>query len=180
MFRGNRIQTSGYPKEKLYLCGNTHISSHLFPLQYLHITGDPRRRTRLTRQYLAQHSNGILRKTRHNITLHRAITNRNKSNPRRLSRQSTKQDGRTGRTHSPAATPDLSTPPWTIGCPRTHSPASSPDLCATPDNQLPRTDSLARSFTGSVCTSSPTDQTQVADRQRRHIVPDHLATAART
>ena len=107
----------------------------------------------------------------------------------------------TGRTHSPAATPDFSvplriigcpdglthlqphritTPLWIIGCTgRTHLPAASPDLCATPDNQLPRTDSLAGSFTGSICAYSPTDYpgTQMPVAGCRHIAPDHLATA---
>ena len=67
----------------------------------------------------------------------------------------------------------------TTGCPRrTHSLAASPDLCATPDNKLPRTDSLAGSSTGSLCASSPTDYpgtyTPIAGRQR-HIAPHHMA-----
>jgi hypothetical protein len=66
---------------------------------------------------------------------------------------------------------------------RTHSSAASPDPCATPDNQLPRTDSLACSSTGPLCAAPLTDypgtQTPVAGRQR-HIAPDHLAAVART
>ena len=65
---------------------------------------------------------------------------------------------------------------------QTHSPAPSPDLCATPDNQLPRTDSLTGSFTRSTCASSPINypgtQMPVASRQQ-HIAPDYLASAAR-
>jgi len=61
----------------------------------------------------------------------------------------------------------ISTPLRTRGCPgRTHSPAASPDLHASPDNRLPRTVTLACSSTGSLGASSPTDypgtQTPVA------------------
>ena len=58
--------------------------------------------------------------------------------------------GCTERTHSSAATPDLSATLRTTGFPgRTHSPATSPDLRASSDNWLPRTDSLACSLAGS-------------------------------
>ena len=84
-----------------------------------------------------------------------------------------------GRTHSFAATPDLSAPLRTRGCPgRTHSSAASSDLHASPDDRLPRTDSLVCSTTGSLCASSPANypgtQTPVAGRQR-HIASDRLA-----
>ena len=101
-----------------------------------------------------------------------------------------------GWTHSPATTPDLSRqeatqdgltrlqprwismPLWTTCCPgRNHSPAASPDLHASPDSQLPRTDSLVYSSTrtpASSPTNYPGTQMPVAGRQR-HIAPDHLA-----
>jgi hypothetical protein len=105
-------------------------------------------------------------------------------------------DNRLPRTHC-LQPRQISTPLWTTGCPghitcslagslrlsrqqaaQDTSPAASPDLCTTPDNQLPRMDSLACSSTGPLCASLPTDypgtQMPVAGRQR-HIVPDHLA-----
>ena len=60
--------------------------------------GDPKRATRLTRLSTTeptQQSNGIIRTMLPNITLHWPITNRNKSNPSRLSGQQVAQDGLT-------------------------------------------------------------------------------------
>ena len=114
----------------------------------------------------------ILRKLRH-ITLQRPITTGAQQPTAPL-----RTTGCAGQTHSPAASSDL-TPLRTIGyAGRTHSSAALPDLCATPDNQLPRTEPLACSSTGPFCTSSPTDypgtQSPVASRQCL-IAPDHSA-----
>jgi hypothetical protein len=94
----------------------------------------------------ANNNNGILRKVWHNITLHRSITNRSNSNPRRFSRQSAAQGRLTHlqphrtslRLSGQQAAQDgltclrpcrISRPLRTTGCPGwTHSPAASPDL----------------------------------------------------
>ena len=117
--------------------------------------------------YRNQQATGILRKVRH-ITLHRPISNRSESNPRRFSGQSASQ-GRLTRLQPHRASPWLSGQPAaqegiirlqprrismhlrTTGCPGwTHSPAASPDLHASPDNRLPRTDSPAFSLARSL------------------------------
>ena len=111
---------------------------------------------------------------RHNITLQRPFTHRSTSNPRRFSGQSAAQADSLAYSHTGLlrAYPD-------------HRPrradsltCSPPDPCAPPDNQLPRTDPLACSFTGPLCASSPTDypgiQVLVAGRQHL-IAPDHSA-----
>ena len=108
------------------------------------------------------------------ITLQRPFTHRSTSNPRRFSGQSAAQADSLTYSHTGLlrAYPD-------------HRPrradsltCSPPDLCAPPDNQLPRTDPLACSFTGPLCASSPTDypgsQAPVAGRQHL-IAPDHSA-----
>ena len=94
----------------------------------------------------------------------------------------------------------ISTPLRTRGCPgRTHSPAALPNLHASPDKRLPRTDSLACSLAGSPRLSgqqaAQNGHTRLqlhritrrifADRlprhpnassgRQRHIVPDRLA-----
>jgi hypothetical protein len=56
-----------------------------------------------------------------------------------------------GRTHSPAATPDLIAPFRIIGYPgRTHLPTASLDLHTSSDNRLPKADSLTSSLAGSL------------------------------
>jgi len=93
----------------------------------------------------------------------------------RLSGQQAAQDGLT--TLQPR---QISTPLWTTtGCPGwTHYPAASSDLCTTPDNWVPKTDSLACSSTRPLHASPPTDysgtQMPVAGRQC-HISPHHMA-----
>jgi hypothetical protein len=228
--------------------------------EQVHIIDDPRQRTRLTRL-----------KTRHDKATRSFTTRGTKPHSTGPSTTGAEQPtallrtiGCTVRTHSPAATPDLSAPLRIIGCPRadslahslagssrfsgqqaahgrTHSPTASPDLHASPGNRLstggltrpqpcrtftllrttgcPRADSrahslagssrfsgqqaaqggltrpqprrtsaqrrttscpgrIARSFTGSLCASSPTDylgtQMPVAGHQQ-HTAPDNMA-----
>jgi hypothetical protein len=171
------------------LCEHPHIL----------VTSDERHdftalRSQLTRPSAqrSQQNNGILRKVRHNITLHRPITNRSKSNPRRFSGQSGAQDEVTRlqphrtslRLSGQQAAQDgltrlqprrISTPLRTTGCPgRTHSPAGSPDLHASPDNRLPRMDSLVCSLTGSPLLSGQQAAHDGLTRLQLHRTTAHL------
>jgi hypothetical protein len=109
-----------------------------------YIIGDSRQRTRLTRL-----------KTRHDKAT-RAFTISGTSHSTSPSTTRAQQPtvllctiDCTVRTHSPATTPDLSAPLRIIGCPRADSlPAVSPDLHTSPDNRLPRADSLDSSLAG--------------------------------
>ena len=151
-----------YNLSGLLACGDTHIywwpptknTPHILVTATWYDFATWRRQlTRPSAQW-SQYNNGIFRKVWHNSTFHRPITNRSTSDPRRFSGQI----GCKGRTNFPATTPDISASLRAIGCAgRTHSPAASPDLCSSPDNQLPRTGSLASSSTGPPCASSPTD-----------------------
>jgi len=169
-----------------YSCGNTHISSYLFPLfsPLFHltallplsahpcITGDPWPRTQLTRQYKATGSSARCGTMSHSISPSPtgAKATHGTSPDNRLHGTDLLSCSHTGPLR---ASPDNRLSRW----------IHSLDLCVTLDNQLPRTDSLVCSSTGSNCTSSPTDypgtQTPVAGCQG-HIASDHLAATVRT
>ena len=161
-------------------CGNTHIIGD-FQQRTLHIYWWPRWRTphvywwppmsdtTLQHDGVSWRNKGILRKVRHNITLHRPITSRSKNNPRHLSGQSAAQDGLTrlqphwtclrlsGQQVAQGRLTRLQ-PYWisaqlqTPSCPGwTHLPAAPPAHLRHPGTQTP--------VAGCQC----------------HIAPDHLA-----
>jgi hypothetical protein len=140
----------------------------------------------------------IRHRTRHNKAT-RSFTTSHINNRSRATHGASRTMDCTVRTHSPAATPDLSAPLRTTGCPRADSLAHSlsgssrfsvqQDVRCELTRPQPRRTSAQRrttscperiacSFTGSLCASSPSDYpgtlTPVAGRQQ-HTVPDNLA-----